>query len=310
MRALVFPGQGSQAVGMCRDLFERHEVVRDTYAEAASVLGYDIAALSFEGPAGRLARTDVTQPALLVASIAAFRAAEEHGLVFDCALGHSLGEYSALVAAGALRFGAAVDLVRRRGAAMRAAGGRHPGAMVAVIGLDDDAVERLCDALDDVWPANYNSPGQVVVSGSPAGIGSLVERATATGARKVVRLPVSGAFHSPHMSAAAEELAPALEAAEWSAPQRRFFSVSTLVFDDGGQPPSFARLLTGQVTAPVRFTQAIQALVTAGCDGFLEVGPGAVLSGLIRRIVPEATVDRVGDVGSLDGLTGSDWLTT
>ncbi|MBM3147377.1 MAG: ACP S-malonyltransferase [Actinobacteria bacterium] len=302
MKALVFPGQGSQSVGMCRDLYETVPTVRDTYTEAAAVLGYDIATLSFEGPVEQLSQTDVTQPALLVAEVATLRAARERGLVFDCALGHSLGEYTALVAAGALSFGAAVDLVRRRGAAMQAAATRHPGGMLAVLGLDDEVVEGLCDAVDGTWPANYNCPGQVVVSGTAEGLEAMAGRAVQAGARKVVRLPVSGAFHSPHMAAAAAELAPALEQAEWSAPARRFFSVSTVGFFDGGRPPSFAALLTGQITAPVRFTQAVRALVAAGCDAFLEVGPGAVLSGLIKRITRDATVDRVGDAETLAAL--------
>jgi len=309
VKTLVFPGQGSQSVGMCRDLYEAVPTVRDTYSEAAAVLGYDIATPSFEGPVEQLSQTDVTQPALLVAEVATLRAARERGLVFDCALGHSLGEYSALVAVGALSFGAAVDLVRRRGAAMQTAAARHPGGMLAVLGLDDEIVEQLCDAVDGTWPANYNCPGQVVVSGTPEGLDALADKAAEAGARKVIRLPVSGAFHSPHMAAAAAELTPALERTRWSVPTCRFFSVSTVGFCDGGRPPSFAGVLTEQITAPVRFTQAVQTLMAAGCDAFLEVGPGAVLSGLIKRITGDATVSRIGDVETLAALAEK-WVET
>jgi [acyl-carrier-protein] S-malonyltransferase len=298
MKALMFPGQGSQAVGMGRDLFEAHEIVRKTYEEASAALGYDIAALSFEGPAERLGQTDITQPALLVNSVAVFRLLAERGLRFDVALGHSLGEYSALVATGALPFPEAVKIVRRRGDAMLAAARVHPGGMAAVIGLDDVRVEEICAGLADAWPANYNSPGQLVVSGSRAGREGLQEQAKAAGARKVVPLAVSGAFHSPYMAPAAEALGAALAAAPWAAPSPRFFSVCSVDYEAGG----FAELLRRQVTSPVRFTQSVRRLIAAGCDAFLEVGPGAVLSGLVRRIGPEATIARAGDVDSVGAL--------
>lgn len=306
MRALVFPGQGSQSVGMCRDLYEGHAVVRDTYAEAAEILGYDIAAVSFEGPAEHLMQTDVTQPALLVAAVAVLRAAEERGMGFDCALGHSLGEYTALVAVGSLGFSDAVRLVRRRGEAMQAAAREHPGGMAAVLGLDDRVVDDLCGGIADLWPANYNAPGQVVVSGAAAALDMLADRAAEVGARKVVRLPVSGAFHSPYMEAAAIHLRPALDQAAWSAPARRFFSVSSVAFEDGGRPASFAALLERQITAPVRFTQSVRALITAGCRDFLEVGPGAVLSGLIKRIDGDVRVARAGDIATLEALVAGE----
>jgi [acyl-carrier-protein] S-malonyltransferase len=303
MRALVFPGQGSQAVGMCRDLYERHAAVREVYAEAADVLGYNVAAVTFEGPADRLMQTHVTQPALLVASIAVLRVAEEKGLSYQAALGHSLGEYTALVAVGALRFADAVQLVRRRGEVMQAAAEEHPGGMAAVLGLNDRAVEELCVGIGQLWPANYNAPGQVVVSGAVSALDELTRRAADAGARKVVRLPVSGAFHSPYMATAAVALRPSLEDACWSPPTRPFFSVSTVAFEDGGRPASFAALLERQITAPVRFTQSVRALIASGCKEFLEVGPGAVLSGLIKRIDASVRVARVGDVPTLDALT-------
>jgi [acyl-carrier-protein] S-malonyltransferase len=298
MKALMFPGQGSQAVGMGRDLFEAHEIVRTTYDDASAALGYDIAALSFEGPAERLGQTDVTQPALLVNSVAVFRLLAERGLRFDVALGHSLGEYSALVATGALPFHEAVEIVRRRGEAMLAAARTHPGGMAAVIGLDDARVEEICAGLADAWPANYNSPGQLVVSGSRAGLERLQEQALAAGARKVVPLAVSGAFHSPYMAPAADALGAALAAAAWAAPSPRFFSVCSVDYEAG----DFAALLHRQVTSPVRFTQSVCRLIADGCDAFLEVGPGAVLSGLVRRIGPETAIARAGDVDSVGAL--------
>jgi [acyl-carrier-protein] S-malonyltransferase len=273
-------------------------VVRDTYAEASAALGYDLAALTFDGPAERLNQTDVTQPALLVHSIAVFRLLAERGLRFDLTLGHSLGEYSALVASGAVPFVEAVDLVRRRGAAMHTAAQRHPGGMAAVLGLDDPVVEELCAGLGDVWPANFNSPGQVVVSGSHSGLDELGRAATRAGARKVVRLAVSGAFHSPYMRAAADELRPALETAAWASPSPQFFSVCTVEYEAG----DFAHLLARQVCAPVRFTHAVRRLVREGAEAFLEVGSGAVLCGLVRRIATEAVTARAGDCETVDNL--------
>jgi len=307
LTALAFPGQGSQSVGMCRDLYEDHDVVRRTYDEANDALGYDIAALSFEGPLERLSQTDVTQPALLTASVAVFRLVVERDVHFDCAFGHSLGEYSALVATGSVSFTAAVDLVRRRGEAMQAAAERQPGGMTAVLGLDDDVIEELCGEAGEAWPANFNCPGQVVVSGSTTGLEAVERHAAAAGARKTVRLPVSGAFHSPFMRPAAEALAGALEGVAWRRPEPRFFSVNTVAFEDGldggvSAEPTFSSLLTAQVTAPVRFTQSVRSLADAGFDRFVEVGPGAVLTGLMRRIAPGATLARVGDEETLAGL--------
>jgi [acyl-carrier-protein] S-malonyltransferase len=283
---------------MGRDLYEAHAVVRDTYSEASAVLGYDIAALSFAGPVERLAQTDVTQPALLVNAVAVYRLLAGRGLCFDVALGHSLGEYTALVVTGALPFATAVDLVRRRGEAMLAAARDHPGGMAAVLGLDDAQVEELCAGIPEVWPANYNSPGQLVVSGSRAGLERLRERAWAAGARKVVPLAVSGAFHSPAMAPAAEELGAALRAVPWAAPSPRFFSVCSVEYESD----DFAALLTTQVTSPVRFTQSIRRLVADGCEAFLEVGSGAVLCGLVRRCAPQTATARAGDVESVEAL--------
>lgn len=296
--ALMFPGQGSQVVGMGCDLCAAHPRMRDTYAEASGVLDFDLESLCAIGPAEALARTDVTQPALLANSIGVFRVLTDEGLRFDAALGHSLGEYSALVATGALSFADGLRLVRRRGEEMLRAAEANPGGMAAVLGLDDAAVEGLCAATDGLWPANFNSPGQVVVSGSKAALGDLAATAKEAGARKVMPLPVSGAFHSPHIAAAQAPLRAELEQTEWHTPHPAFFSVCTSRFESG----DFVELLARQLVSPVRFTESVKTLWAAGYDSFLEVGPGGVLCGLVRRIASEATVARAADVDSIETL--------
>lgn len=296
--ALMFPGQGSQAVGMGVDLCAAYPVMRETYATASHALGFDLEALCADGPAERLARTDVTQPALLANSIGIFRILRDHGLRFDAAFGHSLGEYSALVATGALSFEDGLRLVHRRGREMLRAAEASPGGMAAVIGLDDAGIEAVCAGVDGVWPANFNSPGQVVVSGAAAALEAFSAAAREAGARKVIPLVVSGAFHSPLMASAQAPLRAELEATRWGTPDPAFFSVSEVGFvgDD------FIDVLSRQLVAPVRFTQATRALYQKGYDSFLEVGPGSVLSGLVRRITPEASVARASDLDSIGAL--------
>jgi len=298
LRALMFPGQGSQTLGMGMDLYEHDPLARATFDEASAVLGQDLVALCSDGPAALLDRTDLAQPALLTHSIAALRLLRRDGLEFDAAFGHSLGEYTALVATGALGFAQAVALVHARGLAMLEAARRSPGGMVAVLGLDDDAVEALCAELGGVWPANFNSPGQVVVSAREEALGELAERARAAGARRVVPLKVSGAFHSPLIESAVEPLREALAAAVWAAPSPPFYSVCSLDFEREG----FRDLLLRQLVSSVRFTQAVRALRAAGYDSFLEVGPGSVLSGLVKRIAPEAATARAGGLESVAAL--------
>jgi [acyl-carrier-protein] S-malonyltransferase len=295
---LMFPGQGSQTVGMGCDLCAADPLMRETYDEAGQELGYDLTALCEEGPAELLARTDVTQPALLANSVAILRLLQRDGLRFDAALGHSLGEYSALVATGALDFAEALRLVRRRGEEMLAAATAEPGGMAAVLGLDDDVVEDLCAGIDGVWPANFNAPGQVVVSGRQAALDDLAGRARSAGARRVVPLAVSGAFHSPLVASAQAPLRAELEQAHWRRPDPPFYSVCSLAWEVDG----FVELLARQLVSPVRFTQAVSTLYAAGYDAYLEVGPGAVLGGLVRRIAPGATVARASDIETLDGL--------
>ena len=301
-RALLFPGQGSQAVGMGMDVYDE-PVVRATFDEAGAALGYDLAALCFAGPGETLARTDVTQPALLTISTALYRLARERGLQYEAALGHSLGEYSALVATGALEFGVAVDLVRRRGEAMLAAAQSKPGGMAAVIGMDDAAVEALCSGIGGLWPANFNAPGQVVVSGTEAGLAELGVQAPQAGARKVIPLNVSGAFHSPLVAAAVEPLREPLATAAWATPAPAFFSVCSVAWERD----FFSELLLRQIVAPVRFTAAIESLVGQGYDSFLEVGPGSVLTGLVKRIAPAVATDGIADAATLTALDAT-WL--
>ena len=295
--ALMFPGQGSQAVGMGCDLCAAHPQMRDTYAEASDILDFDLEIVC-AGPAEALARTDITQPALLANSIGIFRILAEEGLKFDAAFGHSLGEYSALVATGAVSFEDALHLVRTRGREMLAAAEAEPGGMAAIIGLGDDTVEELCAGIDGVWPANFNSPGQVVVSGRRAALDDLAAKATAAGAKRVLPLAVSGAFHSPLIAAAQAPLRAELATTAWRTPDPAFFSACSLEFETG----DFVELLSRQLVSPVRFTASVNKLYAAGYDSYLEVGPGSVLSGLVKRIAPEATVARAADADTIGAL--------
>ena len=262
------------------------------------MLGYDLDGLCADGPAELLGRTDRTQPALVAVSVGIFRILRREGLRFDAALGHSVGDYAALVATGALEFEAALRLVRRRGEEMLAAAERSPGGMAAVLGLSDEVVEGLCARVEGVWPANANSPGQVVVSGTSAGLEAIAALALSAGAKRVVPLAVSGAFHSPLVGSAVEPLRAELEAVAWRKPDPPFFSATSLRFESEALP----ELLQRQLVSPVRFAPAVSALRAAGYDAFLEVGPGSVLSGLVKRIAPEASVARVADVETLAAL--------
>lgn len=298
---LMLPGQGSQAVGMGCDLATADPLMRETFAEASEALGYDVEASCRSGPADLLGRTDRTQPALLTVSVGIHRILEREGLRFDAALGHSLGDYSALVVTGALGLDAALRVVRRRGEEMLAAAERAPGGMAAVLGLEDDAVDALCAGIDGVWPANYNAPGQVVVSGTHAGLETLTRTAVAAGAKRVVSLAVSGAFHTPLIAPALAPLGTELEAVAWREPYPPFFSATSLRFESD----DLVTLLRRQLVSPVRFGPAVSALRQAGYDAFLEIGPGSVLSGLVRRIAPQAVVAHVSDVATLTALIES-----
>jgi [acyl-carrier-protein] S-malonyltransferase len=297
--AFCFPGQGSQDVGMGRALAERLPEARAVFDEASEAAGFDVARICFEGPIEELTKTEVQQPALVATSIASLRAVETLGIRPDYVLGHSVGEYSALVAARSISSREAIELVRERGAAMAFAAQEHPGAMAAVLGLEDEVVEDLCARIENVWLANYNCPGQVVVSGENAAVEELLERAAEAGARRTVKLRISGAFHSPLVERAAERLRPALERARWQDPAPPFMSTVSAKLEGAARLVS---LLVEQVTGPVRFTQAVRGLMSEGVGVFVEIGPGQVLAGLLRRCDRSLTAVSVGDPDSLDKL--------
>jgi [acyl-carrier-protein] S-malonyltransferase len=270
---------------------------RAAYDSAAAAVGFDVAQLCFEGPIERLSATELTQPALTATSIACLAAVREAGFAADFVIGHSVGEYAALVAAEALSADDAMVLVRERGLATAEAAAETPGAMAAVIGLPDEQVEQLCAGIEGVWPANYNCPGQLVVSGTEAGVAALIEAAQAAGARRAVRLNVSGGFHSPLTAVAERRLRPALEAVTFHDPVTPFFSTVTTRVEEHGA--DLAEILVQQLTAPVRFTQAVEELVRRGVTRFVEIGSGSVLSGLVRRI--DRSVQAIA-VSTPDGL--------
>jgi [acyl-carrier-protein] S-malonyltransferase len=297
--AFCFPGQGSQMVGMGSAIAGQFPAARAAYDEASEAVGFDVAKLCFEGSEDELTRTELQQPALVATSIACLRAVETLGIRPHYVIGHSVGEYSALAAAGSIQGGEAVALVRERGEAMAEAARETPGAMAAILGLEDSVVERLCGEIDGVWPANYNCPGQVVVSGENEAVDRLIAEATAHGARKAVKLRVSGGFHSPLVARAAERLRPALAKVAWLDPSTPYMStVSARI--EGAQ--RIAGLLAEQLTAPVRFTQAVRGLVKDGVETFVEIGPGQVLGGLLRRCDRSLRTISVGDPESLRKL--------
>lgn len=301
MKLLLFPGQGVQEVGMGRDLAENFPIARETLDEANDVLGYDLAAICFDGPAERLTETAICQPALVAVSVAAWRVATEHGLAGDVAMGHSLGEYAALVASGALPYAEALRIVAERGAAMQEAAEASPGAMAALLGLDDDEATALCEKAGDVWAANFNCPGQVVASGTTEGIDRLLDFAKADGV-KVARLAVSGAFHSPLMESAAERLRPALAAWEPDEPSLTFLSTTS---GEAEGTANMRSLLEAQLTSPVRFSQAVSHALDLGVTEAVEFGPGRVLSGLVKRVnrrIPTTQFGRSEDLAELAAL--------
>jgi [acyl-carrier-protein] S-malonyltransferase len=294
--AFCFPGQGSQDVGMGEAIAAEFPEARAVFDEASAAVGFDVAKLCFEGPIEELTRTDKQQPALVATSIACLRAVDSLGVKPDFVIGHSVGEYSALAAAEALADRDALALVGERGRATAEAAQERPGAMAAVLGLEDIVVEELCAGIESVWPANYNCPGQVVVSGENSAVDTLIDRATEAGARRTVKLRVSGAFHSPLVEAAAQRLRPALEAVSFSEPTTPFMSTVTARVEDAQR---LVELLVQQLTGPVKFTQAVRGLVEQGAEMFVEIGPGQVLSGLLRRCDRSLKTMSVGDPESL-----------
>ena len=286
-KAFVFPGQGSQFPGMCRDLYDAHKEAREMCQAADRLLGFSLTDVMFEGDADDLMQTKVTQPAVFLHSIVAQRlmTIETPAMV----AGHSLGEFSALVACGALRFEDALLLVSARAQAMQVACEANPGAMAAVLGLDDEKVVEICEAQSGVVvAANFNCPGQVVISGEPEAVDAACAAMKEAGARRALRLPVGGAFHSPLMAPAAEELREAILKTEFRKP---FCPIYQNVSAKAEIEPEIIREnLLKQLTAPVRWTQSVQNMIADGATEFYEFGPGDVLKGLIRKINPDVMV--------------------
>jgi [acyl-carrier-protein] S-malonyltransferase len=284
--AFVFPGQGSQSVGMLASLAASEPLVQETFAEASDALGYDLWQLCQQGPEAALGSTERTQPAMLTAGVATWRVWRKHGGGLPSAMaGHSLGEYSALVAAGTLDFKTAVSLVQFRGQAMQAAVPPGQGAMAAIIGVDDDVVAAACKEAGQgeiVEPANFNSPGQIVIAGAAAAVDRAIELLKAQGAKRAIKLPVSVPSHTPLMKPAAEQLAQRLSAVSFAQPQVK--DIYTVDVRKHGDADSMRAALVEQLVKPVRWTQTVQALIAGGVRVIVECGPGRVLTGLNRRI--------------------------
>jgi [acyl-carrier-protein] S-malonyltransferase len=279
--AFCFPGQGSLEVGMGRGVAEAVPEALDVFERSSIAAGLDLQQLCFEATEEELVETDVQQPALVATSLAVLAAIRARGIKPDFVVGHSVGEFAALAAAGALKVEEAVGLVRERGLAMAEAARTNPGSMAAILGLDDEVVERICRRIVNVWPANYNCPGQIVVSGENPAVDEACATAEEEGARRAVKLRVSGAFHSPLVARAADRFRPALDRVKFAEPTAPFMSTVTARIESAKR---MGPLLVEQLTAPVRFTQAAQALIKEGAHTFVEVGPGNVLGGLVKRI--------------------------
>jgi len=305
---LLFPGQGAQAVGMAHDVCEAGGHAKALFEEASEILGFDLEALVFAGDAAALAQTENCQPALLVACLALLETLRERcALEVTGAAGLSLGEYTALVALDAIDFADAVRLVRRRGELMEAAGRERESGMLSILGLEAEAVETACreaSAVGVVVPANYNSPGQIAISGETAALARAAELCQAAGAKRAIPLQVSAAFHSPLMQPACEGLRQALAEVPIRVPSARF--VNNADADVLSDPEAIRESLARQVVSPVRWEQSCRRVLKAGDKAFYEVGPGKVCQGLMKRIDRDAVVIGVGSLGEIDSLaTGS-----
>jgi len=302
--AIVFPGQGSQYVGMGKDLYEHNPPAKKLFDQADTLLGFSLSKICFDGPDDELRQTRNTQPAIFLHSMAL--ANSLHGLKGDMVSGHSLGEYTALVAAAAISFEDGLKLVRLRGELMQHAGEVNKGTMAAVVGLEPDVVEKVCTEAGSagvVQPANFNSPGQVVISGSINGVRKAMELAKQHGAKLVKELVVSGAFHSPLMESAKKSLKEALEKTQIS--DARIPVYANVTAEPVTDAAEIRDLLYRQVTSPVRWEQSVRNMVRDGATVFYEVGPGKVLQGLIKRTEPGVQVsgiDRVTDLQSMEAV--------
>jgi [acyl-carrier-protein] S-malonyltransferase len=297
--AFCFPGQGSIEAGMGKDIADAVPEAREVFERSSAASGLDLERLCFHGAAEELVDTAVQQPALVATSLAVLAAIRARGIEPDFVVGHSVGEFAALAAAEALSLEDAITLVRERGMAMAEAALQHPGSMAAILGLEDEVVETLCRQILGVWPANYNCPGQIVVSGENLAVDECIERAQEEGARRVVKLKVSGAFHSPLVARAADRLRPAIDKVKFQEPVAPFMSTVTARIESAQR---LAPLLVDQLTAPVRFTQAASELMREGVKTFVEVGPGNVLSGLVKRIDRSVKSVSINNLSQLDKL--------
>lgn len=292
MKAFVFPGQGAQFVGMGKDLYENNPVAKEMFDKANEILGFNITDLMFNGTDEDLRQTKVTQPAIFLHSVIL---AKTMGDDFnpDMVAGHSLGEFSALVAAGALSFEDGLRLVSARAQAMQKACEKTPSTMAAVLALPDARVEELCASVTEgiVVPANYNCPGQIVISGSIEGVDAACAKMLEAGAKRALKLKVGGAFHSPLMEPARAELADAIAHTDFHAPKCPVYQ--NVNAEPQTDPETIKKNLIAQLTAPVRWTQTIQNMIAAGADTFVEVGPGAVLQGLVKKISSEVATSGI-----------------
>jgi len=295
--AFMFPGQGSFEPGMGVEIAEAHPEAMAVYDAGSEAAGLDLRKLCFEGTHDELMQTEVQQPTLVATSLAINAALRARGIQPHYVVGHSVGEFSALGAAGSIGVSEAIALVRERGLAMAAAAKESPGSMAAILGLADEAVEALCKKIANVWPANYNCPGQLVISGETGAVDEVCDEAKLEGARRAIRLRVSGAFHSPLVERAAERLRPAIDKIDFKAPTAQFVSTVTARLEEAQR---YRTLLVEQLTAPVKFTQAAREMIEQGVTTFVEVGPGTVLSGLLKRIDSSVRALPVHDVASLE----------
>jgi [acyl-carrier-protein] S-malonyltransferase len=300
--AFCFPGQGSIEAGMGHDIAQAVPEAREVFRQGSEASGLDLERLCFHAEQEELVDTAVQQPALVAMSLAVLAAIRSRGIEPDYVVGHSVGEFAAIAAAKSVSVAEAIGLVRERGIAMAEAARQHPGSMAAILGLEDEVVETLCRKILGVWPANYNCPGQIVVSGENDAVDECIERAQEEGARRAVKLKVSGAFHSPLVARAADRLRPAIERVRFQEPTAPFMSTVTARIESAQR---MAPLLVDQLTAPVRFTQAASELMRDGVKTFVEVGPGNVLSGLVRRIDRSVKAISVNNLAALDQLHDS-----